>query len=406
MGHSYLVMGLRTPIGRFGKGLADVPAPELAGTVVRDLVNCSGFSSQDIDEVIFGNVLQGGLGMNPARQAAVDGGIPYSVPAYTVNMVCASGLQAIVLGDQAVRSGRARHVIAGGFENMSRAPRALLRSRWGYPLGHDQAVDLMIQDGLWDVFYDTHMAMTVENLVKRYGISREAQDAFAVESHARAVRASTQGRFAEEIVPVKTPRSTIEIDEHPRSDSSLEKLAKLTPAFSPDGTITAGNASGINDGAAAVVLSAEASSDAAFCAEILGSSLVAVDPMEMGIAPAMAIRKLLAETKIGIDDIGLWEINEAFAGQVLAVLKEIPVRLDKLNVNGGAIALGHPIGCSGGRILVSLLHEMKRRDVELGVAALCVGGGLGMAVLVRWLGGGRVQSPGSIVQCSKGGKID
>lgn len=386
MENSYLVIGLRTPIGRFGKGLADVPAPHLAGAVVRKLIEGSDLSAQDIDEAIFGNVLQGGLGMNPARQAAVDGGIPYSVPAYTVNMVCASGLQAIVLGDQAVRSGRAHHVIAGGFESMSRAPRALLRSRWGYPLGHDQAVDLMVRDGLWDAFYDTHMAMTVENLVKRYGISREAQDAFAVESHARAIRASTDGRFAEEIVPVETPHSTIAVDEHPRSDTSLEKLAKLAPAFSPDGTITAGNASGINDGAAAVVLSAEGSSGAAFCAEILGSALVAVDPMEMGIAPAMAIRKVLEEAKIGIDDVGLWEINEAFAGQILAVLEEVPIPREKLNVNGGAIALGHPIGCSGARILVSLLHEMKRSDVELGVVALCVGGGLGMAVLVCWAG--------------------
>lgn len=385
MGNSYLVIGLRTPIGRFGEGLADVPAPQLAGTVVRELLNRSGFRSQDIDEVILGNVLQGGLGMNPARQAAVDGGIPFSVPAYTVNMVCASGLQAIVLGDQAVRSGRARHVVAGGFENMSRAPRALLRSRWGYPFGHDQAVDLMVQDGLWDAFYDTHMAMTVENLVKRYGISREAQDAFAVGSHAKAVQASTDGRFAEEIVPVETPRGMIAVDEHPRSATSLEKLTKLAPAFSPDGTITAGNASGINDGAAAVVLSEEASSDTAVCAEILGSALVAVDPMEMGIAPAMAICKLLDEAKIGIGDVGLWEINEAFAGQVLAMLEEITIPREKLNVNGGAIALGHPIGCSGARILVSLLHEMKRRNVELGVVALCVGGGLGIAVLVRLL---------------------
>lgn len=387
MGNSYLVTGLRTPIGRFGKGLADVPAPELAGTIVRELVSRSGLCSQDIDEVIFGNVLQGGLGMNPARQAAVDGGIPYSVPAYTVNMVCASGLQAIVLGDHAVRNGRARHVVAGGFESMSRAPRALLRSRWGYPLGHDQVVDLMVQDGLWDVFYDVHMAITVENLVKRYGISREAQDALAAQSHTRAIRASTDGRFAEEIVPVETPHGTIAIDEHPRSDTSLERLAKLAPAFSADGTITAGNASGLNDGAAAVVLSSKKpSSDGAICAEIVDSALVAVDPMEMGIAPVLAIRKLLTETRIDLNDVGLWEINEAFAGQVLAVLREIPVPLDKLNVNGGAVALGHPIGCSGARILVTLLHEMRRKEVDLGIAALCVGGGLGMAILVRYPG--------------------
>jgi acetyl-CoA C-acetyltransferase len=386
MGKSYLVMGLRTPIGRFGKGLADVPAPQLAGTVIRELVSRSGLSSEDIGEVILGNVLQGGLGMNPARQAAVEGGIPYSVPAYTVNMVCASGLQTVILGDQAVRSGRAHHVVAGGFESMSRAPRALLRSRWGYPLGHDQVVDLMVRDGLWDAFYDIHMAMTVENLVEGYGISREAQDAFAVGSHVKAIKACTDGRFAEEIVPVETPRGTIVTDEQPRPDTSLEKLAKLAPAFCPDGTITAGNASGINDGAAAVVLSAEASFGNAFCAEILGSALVAVDPMEMGIAPVLAIRRLLGEAQIGIDDVGLWEVNEAFAGQILAVLEEIAIPREKLNVNGGAIALGHPIGCSGARILVSLLHEMKRSDVELGVVALCVGGGLGIAVLVRWLG--------------------
>jgi acetyl-CoA C-acetyltransferase len=389
MRSSYLVMGLRTPIGRFGKGLADVPAPQLAGTVIRELLNRRGLGSRNIGEVIFGNVLQAGLGMNPARQAAVNGGIPYSVPAYTVNMVCASGLQAIVLGDQTVRSGRAHHVVAGGFESMSRAPRALLRSRWGSPLGHEQAVDLLVRDGLWDVFYDTHMAMTVENLVKRYGISREAQDAFAVESHIRAVQASTDRRFAEEIVPVESPHNTIAVDEHPRSDTSLERLAKLVPAFSPNGTITAGNASGINDGAAAVVLSAEPSAERGFCAELLGSALVAVDPMEMGIAPVVAIRKLLDEAKIGIDDVGLWEINEAFAGQILAVLEEIAIPREKLNVNGGAIALGHPIGCSGARILVSLLHEMKRSNVELGVVALCVGGGLGMAVLVRWVGKSR-----------------
>lgn len=325
--------------------------------------------------------------MNPARQAAIKGGLPYSVPAYTVNMVCASGLYSVVLGDQAISRGQAHSVIAGGFENMSRAPRALLKSRWGNPLGHDRAVDLMLTDGLWDVFYDVHMAVTVEALVKRYEISRQAQDEFALESHKRAITAIRTGKFGDEIVPVQVKGVQVKQDERPRADTTLEKLTSLKPAFNPNGTITAGNASGLNDGAAAVVLSSEKPSlNGAIHAEIVDSALIAVDPMDMGIAPVLAIRKLLANTKLELEDVGLWEINEAFAGQMLAVLKEIPVPLDKLNVNGGAIALGHPIGCSGAKILVTLLHEMRRREVEHGVVALCVGGGLSVAVLVRYLG--------------------
>ena len=386
MNSSYLVAGVRTPIGNFGKGLAGVPAPELGGILVRNLLTQEVCESDQVDQVIFGNVLQAGVGMNPARQAAVSGGLPYSVPAYAVNMVCASGLYSIILGDQAIRQGQAKTVIAGGFENMSRAPRALLNTRWGAPLGHEQITDLMLTDGLWDVFYDIHMANTVENLVRRYRISRQAQDEFALESHKRAVAAIQTGRFKEEIVPINTGKSFIGRDERPRPDTSLEKLSALKPVFDPKGTITAGNASGLNDGAAAVVLSSHKSpSENGICAEIIDSALVAVDPMDMGIAPVFAIRKLLTKTKLKVEDIGLWEINEAFAGQVLAVLKEVPVPLERLNVNGGAIALGHPIGCSGARILVTLLHEMKRQGVELGVAALCVGGGLGVAALVRYL---------------------
>ena len=386
MNNSYLVAGVRTPIGNFGKGLASVSAPQLGGILVNEFVAREICDPDQVDQVIFGNVLQAGVGMNPARQAAIKGGLPYSVPAYTVNMVCASGLYSIILGHQAIRQGQAHTVIAGGFENMSRAPRALLKSRWGNPLGHDRTVDLMLTDGLWDVFYDIHMANTVENLVQRYGIPRRAQDEFALESHKRAVAATQAGRFKEEIVPVNIGKNFIEQDEHPRPDTSLEKLSALKPVFDPKGTITAGNASGLSDGAAAVVLSAEKPSlNGAICAEIVDSALVAVDPMDMGIAPVFAIRKLLAKTKLKIEDIGLWEINEAFAGQVLAVLKEVPVPLERLNVNGGAIALGHPIGCSGARILVTLLHEMKRQGVELGVAALCVGGGLGVAALVRYV---------------------
>jgi acetyl-CoA C-acetyltransferase len=386
MNGSYLVAAARTPIGNFGKGLASVSSPALGGRLVNEFIARGICEPDQVDQAIFGNVLQAGAGMNPARQAAIKGGLPYSVPAYTVNMVCASGLYSIILGDQAIRCGQAEMVIAGGFENMSRAPRALLKSRWGNPLGHDHVVDLVLTDGLWDVFYDVHMATTVEALVKRYGVSRQAQDQFALESHERAITAIHTGKFDSEIVPVQGKRTQVKQDERPRADTTLEKLASLKPAFDPKGTITAGNASGLNDGAAAVVLSAEkSSSDGALCAEIVDSALVAVDPMDMGIAPVFAIRKLLAKTKIKVEDIGLWEINEAFAGQVLAVLKEIPVPRDKLNVNGGAVALGHPIGCSGARILVTLLHEMKRQEVELGVAALCVGGGLGVAALVRYV---------------------
>jgi len=383
----YIIGGLRTPIGNFGKGLASVPAPELGGILVNEFIAREVCDPDQVDQAVFGNVLQAGAGMNPARQAAIKGGLPYSVPAYTVNMVCASGLYSIILGDQAIRHGQAHTVIAGGFENMSRAPRALLNSRWGNPLGHAQITDLMLTDGLWDVFYDVHMAVTVEALVKRYGISRQAQDEFALESHKRAITAIRTGKFGDEIVPVQVRGVQVKQDERPRADTTLEKLTSLKAAFDPNGTITAGNASGLNDGAAAVVLSSEKrSSNAAICAEIVDSALVAVDPMDMGIAPVFAIRELLAKTRLKVEDVDLWEINEAFAGQVLAVLKEIPLPLDKLNVDGGAVALGHPIGCSGARIQVTLLHEMKRQEVELGVAALCVGGGLGVAVLVRYLG--------------------
>jgi len=387
MRNSFLIGGLRTPIGNFGGSLASIPAPELGGLLIRELLQRGICAPDDVDQVIFGNVLQAGLGMNPARQATVKGEIPYEVPAYTVNMVCASGLYSIILGDQAIRSGQARTVIAGGFENMSRAPRALLNSRWGNPMGHEQAVDLILMDGLWDVFYDCHMANTAESLVRQYEIPREAQDEFALESHKRAIDAIRLGKFDDEIVSIQVDGKEVKQDERPRADTSLEKLSGLKPVFDPKGTITAGNASGLNDGAAAVVLSTQKiPSEGRICAEIVDSALVAVDPMEMGIAPVFAIQKLLTKTKLRLEDVGLWELNEAFAGQVLAVLKEVPLPMEKLNVNGGAIALGHPIGCSGAKIMVTLLHELKRQELEYGIAALCVGGGLGLAVLVRYIG--------------------
>jgi len=366
MANCYITHALRTPIGSFGKGLANVAAPKLGAVLVREFIERGVCIPTQVDQIIFGNALQAGLGMNPARQAAVGGGIPYDVPAYTVNMVCASGLYSIILGDRAIGNREASTVIAGGFENMSRAP--------------------TLTDGLQDAFYDVHMADTVENLIKRYGISRKAQDEFALDSHKKAVAAMYSGTFAEEIVPIVTHKGSINDDERPRIDTSLGKLAALKPVFDPNGTITAGNASGLNDGAAAVILSSERPrGGGAVCAEIIDTALVAVDPMEMGIAPVLAIEKLLSQMKLSLNDVDLWELNEAFAGQCLAVLKEIPIPLEKLNVNGGAIALGHPIGCSGARILVTLLHEMKRRNAELGIAALCVGGGLGLAVLVHYL---------------------
>ena len=384
MSQVFIAGAQRTPIGEFRKGLASLPASELAAVVIRHLVAEYSLKEKVIDEVILGNVVQGGGGMNPARQAAVSGGLPYSIPAYTVNMVCASGLHAILLAGERIRAGSAKMILAGGMESMSRAPHALLNIRKGVPLGVPQIQDLLIADGLWDAFYDCHMSDTVEQLISKYGITRGEQDAYAVESHRRATLAQRSGLFDDEIVPIRVQDELLAHDERPRADTSIERLAALHPAFRKDGTITAGNASGLNDGAGVAIVSAEKlSASAGPQAIIEGSVIVGVDPMDMGVSPVLAIKRLLAEHKLGMKDIDLWELNEAFAGQVLAVLREIEIPLDSMNVNGGAIALGHPIGCSGARILITLIHEMERRELELGIAALCVGGGLGIAVLVR-----------------------
>lgn len=384
MSGSYVLAALRTPIGNFGKGLAGVAAPDLGAVLIREFLARGVCVATGVDEVVLGNVVQAGLGMNPARQAAARGGLPYDVPSYTVNMVCASGLQAILLADQAICCRRAETVIAGGFESMSRAPFFLPDQRWGTPVGHGRVLDGLLLDGLWDCFYDCHMATTVETLAATRGISRRAQDEFAVESHRRAIAAIEAERFSEEIVGVSVGPALLERDEHPRADCSLEKLSNLKPAFARDGTITAGNSSGLNDGAAVALLSLRRTGNGRKAiAQIVDSTVVGVDPMEMGLAPVPAIRRLLLRNSLTLSDIDLWEINEAFSAQALAVLSELRLPADRVNVNGGAIALGHPIGASGARILVTLIHEMRRRGVELGVASLCVGGGLGIAALVR-----------------------
>lgn len=385
----YILAALRTAIGKFGGAFKDVPAPKLAATVIRALLEKKGISPSEVDEVILGEVITAGVGMNPARQAAVYAGLPYEVPALTVNRVCGSGLEAIVLGARAIREGAAELVVAGGMENMSAAPYALPQLRWGNKMNNVQAIDLLIHDGLWDIFYGYHMGVTAENLARKYGISREEQDRYAYRSHMRAVDAIRSGKVQEEIVPVKVPlpkgRSTLwDQDEHPRPDTTLEKLAQLAPAFLPDGTVTAGNASGINDAAAAVILASEEKAKALGTEpllEFVDSVVVGLDPAIMGLGPALAIKKLLAGQGLRMEDIDLWEINEAFAAQILAVLRELPIPEDRLNVNGGAIAFGHPIGATGAKLVVSLAHELRRRGGELGVVSLCIGGGMGIAAL-------------------------
>jgi acetyl-CoA C-acetyltransferase len=329
--------------------------------------------------------------MNPARQASIGGGIPESVPAHTVNKVCGSGLKAVMLAAQAIRSGDAELVVAGGLESMSRAPFLLPGARWGERLGHGKVLDHMIHEGLTDAFHDIHMGITAENVAERYDLSREAQDAFAAESQARAAAAQNEGRFRLEIVAVplaqkKGAPKLVEQDEHPRPETTRETLAKLKPAFKKDGTVTAGNASGLNDGAAALVV-ASASRAAALGrkprARILGYASAGVDPRVMGIGPVPAVRKALSKAGLGIDDIDLFELNEAFAAQSLAVLGELKLDSARVNVNGGAIALGHPIGASGARILVTLLHALEARGLKRGLASLCIGGGQGVAMVIE-----------------------
>jgi len=386
-----IVSAVRTAIGSFQGTLKDVPATTLGSIVIKEALARAGVAGEHVDEVIMGNVLAAGLGQNPARQAAIKAGLPHEVSALTINKVCGSGLKAVHLATQAIIAGDAEIVVAGGFENMSQAPYVLKNAREGFRMGDQKVVDTMIQDGLWCAFNDYHMGITAENLCDMYQISREEQDAFAARSQQRAEAAIAAGKFEDEIVAVEIPQRKGEPllfnqDEFPRAGVTAESLAKLRPAFKKDGSVTAANASGINDGAAAVVvMSKEKAQELGIqpMAIITANASAGVDPAIMGTGPVKAVQKALTKAEITLNDIDLIEANEAFAAQSIAVDREISFNHDKLNVNGGAIALGHPIGASGARILVTLLHEMEKRDVKTGLATLCIGGGQGVATVVK-----------------------
>ncbi len=386
-----IVAATRTAIGSFQGALANVPAVELGAAVIKHLLEQTRLDPAQVDEVILGQVLTAGAGQNPARQAAIKAGLPYSVPALTLNKVCGSGLKALHLAAQAIRCGDAEVVIAGGQENMSLSPYVMPSARTGQRMGHGQLVDSMITDGLWDAFNDYHMGITAENLVDKYGLSREQQDAFAAESQRKAVAAIESGRFKDEITPIvlaqkKGDPKVFDRDEQPRPDTTAQSLAKLRPAFKKDGSVTAGNASSLNDGAAAVLLMSSSKAQALglpVLARIAAYASAGVDPAIMGIGPVSASQRCLDKAGWQLADLDLIEANEAFAAQALAVGKALEWDTDKVNVNGGAIALGHPIGASGCRVLVTLLHEMIKRDAKKGLATLCIGGGQGVALAIE-----------------------
>lgn len=382
---------VRTAIGSYGGALKDVSAAELAEATIKEVLSRTGVQPGQVDEVIMGNVIQAGQGQNPARQAAVKAGIPVEVPAMTINMVCGSGLRSVSLAQHIIMAGEGEIILTGGMENMSQIPYCLPQARWGLRMGDGSIVDLMIRDGLSDAFYGCHMGITAENLAEKYGISRDEQDEFALQSQNRAEKAIKDGRFRDEIVGVQIPQKKggpvmFDTDEFPRFGATKEGLAKLRPAFKKDGTVTAGNASGINDGAAALVVASEkkaAEIGAKPMARILSTAYAGVEPSIMGIGPVDAVKRAVKKAGLTLDQIGLIEANEAFAAQSLAVGRELDLDMEKVNVNGGAIALGHPIGASGARILVTLLHEMKKRGTRYGLATLCVGGGMGVAAVVE-----------------------
>ncbi|MGV6474124.1 acetyl-CoA C-acetyltransferase [Azotobacter vinelandii] len=386
-----IVAATRTAVGSFQGSLASIPAAELGAAVIRRLLEQTKLDGAQVDEVILGQVLTAGVGQNPARQAVIKAGLPHTVPAMTLNKVCGSGLKALHLATQAIRCGDADVIIAGGQENMSLSPYVLPGARTGLRMGHANLIDSMIQDGLWDVFNNYHMGITAENLVEKFGISREEQDAFAAASQQKAVAAIEAGHFRSQITPISIPQRKgdpiiFDTDEQPRAETTLEALSKLKPAFKKDGSVTAGNASSINDGAAAVLLmSAEKARSLGLpaLARIKAYANAAVDPAIMGIGPVSATRRCLEKAGWNLDELDLIEANEAFAAQSLSVSKELGWDASKVNVNGGAIAIGHPIGASGCRILVTLVHEMIRRDAKKGLATLCIGGGQGVALAVE-----------------------
>lgn len=386
-----IVSAVRTPLGTMGGSLAGVSAVDLGCTVVKEAIKRAGIKEDQVDEVILGNVLQAGLGQNTARQVALKSGLPETVSAMTINKVCGSGLKTVNLAAQAIVAGDADVVVVGGMENMSQAPYVLPNARWGQRMGHGKMIDTMINEGLWCALKDFHMGITAENLAEKYSISREEQDQFAAQSQQRAEKAIKEKRFEEEIVPVEIPQrkgdpKIFSEDEFPKAGSTAEKLGKLRPAFKKEGTVTAGNASGINDGAAALVMMSEQKAKELGLtpmAYVTGYASAGVAPEIMGIGPVQAVKKALKKAGVGVESLDLIEANEAFAAQALAVAKELQLDMEKTNVNGGAIAIGHPIGASGARILVTLIHEMKRRDAKRGLATLCIGGGQGIATVIE-----------------------
>jgi acetyl-CoA C-acetyltransferase len=391
MNNVVIVSATRTAVGKFGGSLKDFSPGQLGSVVLKDALKKVDVEQSEVEEIVMGNVLSAGHGQNVARQAAIWAGIPKEVPSFCVNKVCGSGLKSVVLGAQAIMLGDADVVLAGGMESMSNAPYALKKNRWGAKMGNDEVVDLMIHDGLWDIFNNYHMGVTAENVAEKYSVTREEQDEFSAKSQNKAEAAIKEGRFKDEIVPVPVPQPKgepvlFDTDEFPRFGTTREILTKLKPAFKKDGTVTAGNASGINDGAAAVLLmSEEKAKDKGLkpLATIKSYGLCGVPPELMGLGPVCATKKAIEGAGITLDKFDLIELNEAFASQSIAVRRELGLNPDKVNVNGGAIALGHPIGASGTRILVTLLHELRRRKGTYGLATLCIGGGQGIAMVVK-----------------------
>ena len=386
-----IASAVRTAIGTFGGALKDVPAADLGAIVIKEAVNRAAIKPELVNEVVMGNVIQAGLGQNVARQAAVKAGLPIEIPAMTLNMVCGSGLRSVALAAQMIKAGDCDVVVAGGMENMSRAPYALETTRWGQRMGDGKIVDTMIKDALSDAFNNYHMGVTAENIVKEWGLTREELDEFSLNSQLKAEKAIKEGKFKDEIVPVMVPQrkgepKVFDTDEGPRFGSTMEGLARLKPCFIKDGKVTAGNSSGINDGAAAfVVMSAEKATELGVTplATIVSYGHKGLDPAIMGYGPFHATKAAMENANLTVEDMDLIEANEAFAAQSIAVAKDLHFDMSKVNVNGGAVALGHPVGASGARILVTLLHEMQRRDAKKGLATLCIGGGMGTAMIVE-----------------------